>query len=153
MYVCFLVCVSHLRRSCSSSPPSCRWAAARCGPARRCWCTRPRPCAGSWSPRTWTGSPPRCTGHTCKGSACRRSRRSDILLPVSEKERVGPAVSACARRGGQTNHTLRVAEDATEGMTHRLCRWPFFYCCLYTLNPNKTWVGFLESGAPLKTWT
>lgn len=131
------LCVIRLHRSCSSSPLSCRWARARCGPAQRCWCTRPRPCAASWWPRTWIGSPPRCTGHTCKVSACQRSRRSDIPLPASGKQRVRPVVSAWVRRGGgQMHHTWCEGVNAIEGMIRWLCK--LLFCCLYMIWPNIT---------------
>lgn len=99
-FLYLFMCVIHLHQSCSSSPPSFRWARAHCGLARRCWCTRPHPCAASWWPRTWTGSPPRWTGRTCKESVCRCSLRSDILLPVSEKHDVRPGETTWICGGG-----------------------------------------------------
>lgn len=82
------VCASNSHRSYSSSRLSFRWAAVRCEPDRRCWCTRLLPDAASWWPRTWTESLPRCTDHTYTGSECRCIPRSDTQLPTSARTRI-----------------------------------------------------------------
>ncbi len=109
------MCASNSHRSYSSSRRSFRWAAVRCEPDRRCWCTRPLPDAASWWPRTWTESLPRCTDHTYTGSECRCIPRSDTRLPTSARTRTenawavpfsvfweGRQTDGCLRSGGES---------------------------------------------------